>query len=80
MKILILSAVGLVAINIADHVCAFKRMNLLLLQVSHMVLARDLNKEVNFSTMKTEISITHLIFFQSVMSRDGLFSLLVYTY
>ena len=45
-----------------------------------MVLARDLNKEVNFSTMKNEISITHLIVFQSVMSRDGLFSLLVYTY
>ena len=39
MKILILSPVGLVAINIGDHICALKRINLLVLQVSHMVLA-----------------------------------------
>ena len=40
MKILVLSAVGLVAINIGDDLCALKQINLLVLQVSHMVLAR----------------------------------------
>ena len=40
MKILVLSAVGLVAINIGDFLCALKRINLLVLQVSHVVLAR----------------------------------------
>ena len=39
MKILVLSAVGLVALNIGDHICALKRISLLVLQVSHMVLA-----------------------------------------
>ena len=39
MKILVLSLVGLVAINIGDNVCTLKRIDLLALQVSHMVLA-----------------------------------------
>ena len=40
MKILVLSAVGLVAINIGDFLCALKRINLLVLHVSHVILAR----------------------------------------
>ena len=40
MKILVLSAVGLVAINIGDFLCALKQINLLVLQVSHVVLAK----------------------------------------
>ena len=41
MKIPVPSAVSLVAKNIGHHVCALKRINLLVLHVSHMVLARD---------------------------------------
>ena len=45
MKILLLSAVGLVAINIGDFLCALKQINLLVLQVSHVVLSK-VNKEI----------------------------------
>ena len=42
MKILILSIVGFqVAINNGNNVCALKRIDLLVLKLSHMVLARD---------------------------------------
>ena len=40
MKILVLSAVGLVAVNIGDFPCTLKGINLLVLQVSQVVLAR----------------------------------------
>ena len=41
MKILVLSIVGFhVAINNGNKVCALKRIDLLVLQVSHVVLAR----------------------------------------
>ena len=40
MKIRVLSIVGLVAINNGNNVCQLKLIDLLVLQVSHMVLAR----------------------------------------
>ena len=40
MKILPLSAFGLVAINIGDDLSALKQINLLVLQVINVVLAR----------------------------------------
>ena len=51
MKILVLSAVSLVAINIGDQVCTLTRNNLLVLQVSHMVLARGIQGNVLFDNL-----------------------------
>ena len=47
MKILVLSEVGLVAINTGIYECAFKQINLLVLQVSFVVLSRG-QKESSF--------------------------------
>ena len=51
MKILVLLAAGLVAINIGDEICALKGINLLVLQVSHVVFEREVNKKVTFLTI-----------------------------
>ena len=50
MKILKLSADSLSAINKGDDLCAFKLINLLVLQVSHMTVARGQQK-VYFSAI-----------------------------
>ena len=51
MKILVLSAVGLVSINKDDDLCTLKQINLLVLQVSHVTLERGQQGSLLFDNL-----------------------------
>ena len=64
--------VGLVAINIGDEICALKQINLLILQVSQVVLARGQQGSDSFDNLS---GFRHVFFHEYFADFDLVFGI-----